>query len=69
MAEPTLALIVIAGLLMILAITIISNGLQRRRAIKVAEFLKYVITIVVIGAVIITIINHLINLKLWQILN
>ena len=69
MAEPTLALIVIAGLLMILAITIISNGLQRRKAIKIAEFLKYVLTIVVIGAVIITIINHLINLKLWQILN
>ena len=69
MAEPTLALIIIAGLLMILAITIISNGLQRRGAIKVAEFLKYTLTIVVIGAVIITIINHLINLKLWQILN
>ena len=69
MAEPTLSLIIIAGLLMILAITIISNGLQRQRDIKVAEFLKYALTIIVIGAVIITIINHLINLKLWQILN
>lgn len=69
MAEPTLALIIIGGLLMILAITIISDGLTRRKDIKVAEFLKYIITIAVIGAVIITIINHLINLKLWQILN
>ena len=69
MAEPTLALIIIAGLLMILATIIITNGLQRRKAIKVAEFLKYALTIIVIGAVIITIINHLINLKLWQILN
>ena len=69
MAEPTLALIIISGLLMIFMVMIITNGLQRRRAIKVAEFLKYALTIAVIGAVIITIINHLINLKVWQILN
>ena len=69
MAEPTLALIIIAGILTILMLIIIRNGLSHRKAIKVAEFLKYALTIIVIGAVIITIINHLINLKLWQILN
>ena len=67
MSEQTIVLPLIELLLISFFLVIVGNGYRNRKVIKAAQWLQYFWFLATILVVIITIINHLYNLKLWQI--
>ena len=67
MTEQTIVLSLIELLLISFFLVIVGNGYRNRKVLKTAQYIQYFWFLSTILVVIITIINHLINLKLWQI--
>lgn len=66
MNEQTIVLSLIVLLLISFFLVIVGNGYRNRKVIKLAGWLQYFWFLATILVVITTIINHLINLKLWE---
>ena len=66
MNEQTIVLSLIVLLLTSFFLVIVGNGYKNRKVLKLAQWMQYIWFLLTILVVIITIINHLINLKLWE---